>query len=158
MPYYIDIQNATDNPLVMNEEELTSLASLALRDYQKDAELTVRFVSPEEISYLNHTYRKKVGTTNVLAFPSHLPANIQLECPFLGDVIICPQVLFDESKTLKKSIEAHWSLIVIHGILHLLGYDHIKDNDASIMQAIEVRLLAELGYTNPYDAEGNQLE
>jgi probable rRNA maturation factor len=76
----------------------------------------------------------------------------------LGDVIICPQVLFDESKQFHKTLESHWALIVIHGILHLLGYDHIKDDDAVIMQAIEIKLLAELGVANPYDTEDNQLE
>jgi probable rRNA maturation factor len=158
MTYYIDIQNATISPLAMNEEVITRLATLALRDHQQEAELTVRFVDPEEITYLNHTYRKKDKPTNVLAFPSELPDEIELECPFLGDVIICPEVLITESKELNKTLEEHWSLILIHGILHLLGYDHIKDEDAIVMQAIEIKLLSELGYANPYDAEGNQLE
>ncbi|HHF7365305.1 TPA: rRNA maturation RNase YbeY [Legionella bozemanae] len=158
MSYYIDIQNATDEPLPVSEEELTHLASLALRDYQKEAELTVRLVTAEEMIHLNYTYRKQNKTTNVLAFPSALPPEIQLECPLLGDVIICPQVLLEESKQLKKTLESHWALILIHGILHLLGYDHIKDDEAVIMQAIEIKLLAELGFSNPYDAEGNELE
>lgn len=158
MSYYIDIQNATDEPLPVSEEELTHLASLALRDYQKEAELTVRLVTTEEMIHLNYTYRKQNKTTNVLAFPSALPPEIQLECPLLGDVIICPQVLLEESKQLKKTLESHWALILIHGILHLLGYDHIKDDEAVIMQAIEIKLLAELGFSNPYDAEGNELE
>jgi probable rRNA maturation factor len=158
MTYYIDIQNATDEPLSMDEDQITRLASLALRDYKKEAELTVRFVTPEEITQLNLTYRKKDKPTNVLSFPSELPPEIQLEYPLLGDVIICPQVLLTECKELNKTLDAHWSLILIHGILHLLGYDHIKDDDAAVMQAIEIKLLAELGYTNPYDAEGNQLD
>lgn len=158
MTYYIDIQNATDDSLAMDEKQLTHIASLVLKEYPNDAELTVRFVTPQEITYLNNTYRKKNKPTNVLAFPSKLPEQIQLECPFLGDVIICPQVLLMESKELNKTLNAHWTLILIHGILHLLGYDHIKDDDALLMQAIEIKLLAELGYANPYDAEGNQLE
>ncbi|AWN74420.1 rRNA maturation RNase YbeY [Legionella anisa] len=158
MSYYIDIQNATNEPLPVSEEALTRLASLALRDYQKEAELTVRLVTAEEMLHLNNTYRKQNKTTNVLAFPSTLPPEIQLECPLLGDVIICPQVLLEESKQLKKTLESHWALILIHGILHLLGYDHIKDDEAVIMQAIEIKLLAELGFSNPYDAEGNELE
>ncbi|MGC1182216.1 rRNA maturation RNase YbeY, partial [Legionella sp.] len=67
-------------------------------------------------------------------------------------------VLLAESKQLNKTLDAHWTLILIHGILHLLGYDHINDDDAAMMQAVEIKLLAELGYSNPYDAEGNQLE
>ncbi|KTD00755.1 rRNA maturation RNase YbeY [Fluoribacter gormanii] len=158
MSYYIDIQNATNESLPVREDEIIRLASLALRDYQQEAELTVRLVTPEEMIHLNHTYRKQNKTTNVLAFPSELPPEIQLECPLLGDVIICPQVLLEESKQLKKTLESHWALILIHGILHLLGYDHIKDDEAAIMQAIEIKLLAELGFPNPYDAEGNELE
>ncbi|WP_454780873.1 rRNA maturation RNase YbeY [Legionella sp. WA2022007384] len=158
MTYYIDIQNATDESLPVSEDEIIHLASLALRDYQKEAELTVRLVTPEEMIHLNNTYRKQNKTTNVLAFPSSLPVEIQLECPLLGDVIICPTVLLEESQQLKKTLESHWALILIHGILHLLGYDHIKDDDAAVMQAIEIKLLAELGFPNPYDAEGNELE
>lgn len=159
MTYYIDIQNAADIPLPFKEKELIDLVSLALRDQQKNAELTIRLVNPEEMIYLNHTYRKQNKTTNVLAFPSALPDSIKLEYPLLGDVIICPQVLITESNELKKVLQEHWALIVIHGVLHLLGYDHIKEEDATIMQAIEVKLLAELGYANPYDTtEDDKLE
>lgn len=158
MTYHIDIQNATEEALPVSEEQLTQLASLALRDHQNDAELTIRLVTPEEMIYLNNMYRKQNKTTNVLAFPSNIPENIELEYPFLGDIIICPEVLLAESSQCNKSLKEHWSLILIHGVLHLLGYDHIKDDDAAIMQAIEIKLLAEIGYANPYETEGNQLE
>lgn len=153
MSFYIDIQNATDYSLPVNEELLSKWALLALRDHQKEAELTIRIVSSEEMCDLNNTYRKQNKTTNVLAFPTALPDSIQLEYPLLGDVIICPEVLLEESKQLNKSLEEHWSLIVIHGTLHLLGYDHIEEQDANIMQGIEIKLLAELGYANPYETE-----
>lgn len=158
MTYYIDIQNATKDHIPVNDAELTKLASLALRDHQNDAELTIRLVDSEEMVYLNNSYRKQNKTTNVLAFPSSLPEGIELECPLLGDIIICPEVLLEESKQYDKAITEHWSLIVIHGVLHLLGYDHINDDDARIMQSLEIKLLAELGYGNPYDIEGSNLE
>ena len=158
MTYHIDIQVATNESLPLNENELTQLASLALRDHQKDAELTLRLVDAEEMIYLNNTYRKQNKTTNVLAFPSSLPEGIELDCPLLGDVIICPQVLAEECLQFNKSLKEHWSLILIHGVLHLLGYDHIKEEDASIMQNLEVKLLAEIGYDNPYYIEENNLE
>jgi probable rRNA maturation factor len=158
MNYYIDIQNATDESLPISEDKLTRIAILTLRDYRKEAELTIRLVTVDEITQLNNTYRKQNKPTNVLAFPSSVPPEIQFDLPLLGDVIICPQVLVAEMKQLNKTLEAHWALIIIHGILHLLGYDHIKDDDAVIMQAIEIKLLAELGFTNPYDTEGNQLD
>lgn len=150
MTYFIDIQNATDATLPLTEAELTDLAITALQDHQTPAELTIRLVKPDEMIYLNNTYRQQNKTTNVLAFPSVLPDEIAMECPLLGDVIICPEVLVTESQELNKTLKAHWSLIVIHGVLHLLGYDHIKDDDAAIMQAIEIQLLSELGYPNPY--------
>lgn len=157
MTSHIDIQNAIEEPLPVLEQQLTDWATLALKDKQ-DAELTLRIVAPEEMIYLNHTYRKLNKTTNVLAFPSALPDNIELDFPFLGDIIICPEVLQEESKQLNKSLEEHWALIVIHGVLHLLGYNHIEDEEAVIMQAIEVKLLAELGYANPYKTEEYNLE
>lgn len=158
MTYHIDIQHATQTPPPVNDDALTKLATLALRDHQPDAELTIRLVDSEEMIYLNNSYRKQNKTTNVLAFPSALPEGIELECPLLGDVIICPEVLHDESTLYGKTLDEHWSLIVIHGVLHLLGYDHINDDDAKVMQELEIKLLAELGYGSPYDIEGSNLE
>lgn len=153
MTYYIDIQHASDNDLNLSDDDITKIAHHTLRDYRHEAELTIRLVACSEIQNLNRTYRQQDKTTNVLAFPSELPTAIQLDCEFLGDVIICPQVLLNESIELKKSFVEHFTLILMHGILHLLGYDHIKDKDAATMQAIEINLLAELGYANPYDIE-----
>lgn len=155
MTYYIDIQNATDNELPLSEQEITQLACLALEKRIDKAELTIRIVDEKEMLHLNSTYRQQFKTTNVLAFPCAIPKEIELENPLLGDVIICPQVLITESIDLKKSLKEHWSLIVIHGVLHLLGYDHIEDPDALIMQALEIELLTELGYQNPYNTEDN---
>lgn len=153
MTYYIDIQNASSHALPLSEATIRELAALALRDQTKEAELTIRLVDDEEMLLLNSTYRQLHKTTNVLAFPSEIPDVVELDCPFLGDVIISPQVLLNESLQLKKPLLEHWSLIVMHGVLHLLGYDHIEAKDAVIMQALEIQLLAELGYANPYNSE-----
>lgn len=151
MTFIIDIQQATTTPIPLSDQELTSLAILALTTRYSTAELTIRLVDEQEMTYLNATYRKKNKTTNVLAFPSTVPSHVSLDCPFLGDIIICPKVLEDESKALGKSLIEHWTLIVLHGVLHLQGYNHIQEEEASIMQALEIQLLAELGFTNPYD-------
>lgn len=157
MTYYIDVQNASTQTIPLSENELIMMAERALKGHQEHAELTIRLVDAEEMIYLNNTYRKQNKTTNVLAFPCSLPEGIDLECPLLGDVIICPEVLLTESESLHKSLKEHWSLIIIHGVLHLLGYDHIKDEDAEVMQQLEIKLLSELGYTNPYEIEGNEI-
>jgi probable rRNA maturation factor len=158
MTYYVDIQNAQEEEIPLSEEEITHLAIRAAQITQSSAELTIRLVTPDEMTHLNHTYRKKNKPTNVLAFPSEIPNIVALDCPLLGDIIICPKVLFEESIEQHKPIKEHWTLIVIHGVLHLLGYDHIKEEDATVMQAIEITLLAEMGYNNPYHAKEYDVE
>ena len=111
-------------------------------------EVTVRLVENSEMCELNREYRGKDSPTNVLSFPCDwdLPDEPRL----LGDIVIAVQVVNEEAKTQKKKMEAHWAHIVIHGLLHLLGYDHIDENDAEIMETLEKRILAELGYPDPY--------
>ncbi|WP_133127373.1 rRNA maturation RNase YbeY [Legionella nagasakiensis] len=158
MSYHIDIQHACDEPLPVADETLTQWAVLPLKPHKDSAELTLRFVDSEEMTHLNHTYRHKNKATNVLAFPVNLPQTIELEYPLLGDVIICPAVLKEESLIQNKPLTAHCAHIVIHGVLHLLGYDHINEEDTNIMQALEIELLAKLGFENPYKTEGNEIE
>lgn len=156
--YHIDIQQATDKQLPVTEGVLSAWASLALRDHINHAELTIRLVDENEMTYLNRTYRNQDKPTNVLAFPSDLPETLELEVPLLGDIVICPQVLEEESKKLGTPLLQHWAHIVIHGVLHLLGYDHLLENEAVKMQAIEINLLDELGYDNPYGSESGKDE
>ena len=158
MNYQIDIQHACEDNVPVSDETLTNWVKHTLSTQLDSAELTLRLVSRDEITELNHTYRKQDKATNVLAFPSNIPDNIVLDYPLLGDVIICPDVLLDESVALNKPLIAHWALIVIHGVLHLLGFDHIEDEDALIMQALEVKLLAQLGFDNPYPIEDHEID
>jgi len=160
MSYHIDIQHACDEPIPVSNATLRQWVQLTLEQHQKTAELTLRFVDRDEITHLNHTYRKKNQATNVLAFPANLPKGIELDYPLLGDVIICPAVLTQESETLGTTLIAHYAHIVIHGVLHLLGYDHIEETDADVMQAIEIKLLASLSFDNPYSdlTEGSEIE
>ena len=156
MNYYVDIQHACDSPLPVSDETLKRWVNLTLKSYRERAELTLRFVNATEMTALNSTYRQQNKVTNVLAFPATYPEDIELDYPLLGDVIICPEVLQEESQTLNTPLEAHWAHIIIHGVLHLLGYDHIEEKDADIMRPIEIKLLNELGYDNPY--KDNSLE
>lgn len=113
-----------------------------------EAEMTLRIVDEDEISHLNQTYRGKQGPTNVLSFPFEPPPGVEL--PLLGDVIICKAVVEREAAAQGKPLEAHWAHMVIHGVLHLLGYDHIEEVEAEAMEALEITLLNDLGYDNPY--------
>ena len=136
----------------------------AIQGENSDSELTIRIVSEEEISELNQTYRDKTGSTNVLSFPFEMPdfgfdeelGESQIEefdrmhIPLLGDLVICVAVVNREALEQKKSAEAHWAHMVIHGVLHLLGYDHIENIEAEAMETLEITLLSELGYPTPY--------
>jgi len=100
---------------------------------------------------LNHTYRGKDKPTNVLSFPFEAPPGIEL--PLLGDLIICRQVVEQEAQEQEKTLEAHWAHMVIHGSLHLLGYDHIEDDEAEEMESLETEIMLALGYPDPYISE-----
>ncbi len=133
-----------------SEEQLTLWASTALQGRTEfdEPELTIRLVAEEESQELNHEYRGKDKPTNVLSFPFEAPPEVPIE--LLGDLIICAQVVQDESIEQGKTAEAHWAHMVVHGCLHLLGYDHIKDDEAEIMEDLERQILATLGYPDPY--------
>lgn len=153
MKYLVDIQNECDSPLAVSVQTLENWTGLTLQAYKERAELTLRFVQPAEMTFLNFTYRKQNKPTNVLAFPATYPSDVELDYPLLGDVVICPDVLSEESQSSNTPLDAHWAHIVIHGVLHLLGFDHIDESEAEIMQAREIQLLQELGFANPYQTE-----
>ena len=158
MSDHLDIQHACEKKIPVSDETLTRWVQLVLPPNQQTTELTLRFVEQDEITDLNRTYRKQNKATNVLSFPSNLPSEIMLEHPFLGDIIICPAVLEEESVTLDRPLIAHWAHIVIHGVLHLLGYDHMEEQDTALMQSLEIKVLAELGFDNPYAIEDHSIE
>ncbi|MFT7559133.1 MAG: putative rRNA maturation factor [Flavobacteriales bacterium] len=120
----------------------------ALKSRAKETELSLRIVDRAEIQALNAQYRGKDTATNVLSFPTDLPA--ELELPLLGDIIVCAEVVEREATEQNKSLNDHWAHMLIHGCLHLQGYDHIDDDEAEIMEGLETRLLAELSIVDPY--------
>lgn len=122
---------------------------MGLRARSADSELTIRLVDEAEGRELNSTWRHKDYATNVLSFPADVPDDL-LDIPLLGDLVICVPVVAREAAEQGKALDAHWAHLVIHGCLHLLGFDHIDDEEADEMEALERELLAELGYPDPY--------
>ena len=111
-------------------------------------ECTVRIVELKESSELNEQYRGKTGATNVLSFPFESPIAIDID--LLGDLVICAPLVIEQAKQQNKSESMHWTHLIVHGSLHLLGYDHETDADANNMEMIECEVMNKLGYSNPY--------
>jgi probable rRNA maturation factor len=112
------------------------------------AQLTVRIVDEDEGTALNRDYRGREGATNVLSFPFAEP--FMLQPPLLGDVVICAPILVEEARQQNKSLQAHWAHLVVHGVLHLLGYDHEDERQADVMETLEMKILVQLGFADPY--------
>ena len=113
--------------------------------------MTVRIVDEAESHALNLNYRGKDRPTNVLSFPFECPDEVEL--PLLGDLVICRQVVEREAQEQDKPLMAHWAHMVVHGSLHLLGYDHIEDDEAEEMESLETQIMTELGFADPYLSE-----
>ena len=145
----IEVQRIIDSPSLPCDEELQLWVDLALLDYHQDTEILIRIVDTQEISDLNQQYRHKKGATNILSFPFEVPEGID-GLDLLGDLVVCAEVLEHEAKAQNKQLKDHWAHIIIHGILHLIGYDHINDADAIEMEAKEIHLLQQLTIDNPY--------
>ena len=145
----LDLQIATDdNQNLPTEEQIMQWLNVILPQFMDNAEITIRIVGEQESQQLNNTYRHKDKPTNVLSFPFESP--IEIEVPLLGDLIICKQVVEAEAKEQHKSLTAHWAHMIVHGCLHLLGYDHILDEEAEEMENIEIDIMQQLGFNNPY--------
>ncbi|MEO8402025.1 MAG: rRNA maturation RNase YbeY [Gammaproteobacteria bacterium] len=130
--------------------KLKRFATTALKNKIAACELTIRIVDKNEITELNNTYRHKNKPTNVLSFPFDMPDELDEEIPLLGDIVICADIIEEEAGAQGKTVEAHWAHMVVHGVLHLLGFDHEKNDDAEHMEAEEIKILASLGFSNPY--------
>lgn len=148
-------------------------------DAHSDVEVSLRIVSAEESRQLNRDYRGKDKPTNVLSFPmqmdeSHLPADLTPDDVFhaeagdatyseesvpgvqwqmLGDLAICAQVVAEEAQQQHKSLQAHWAHMLVHGLLHLQGYDHLEEDDAERMEQLEIQIMQQLGFSDPYQAD-----
>lgn len=123
-------------------------ATAALDGRRDRAEVCVRVVDEAEGAALNARYRGKAYPTNVLSFPAELPP--ELGVPLLGDLVLCAPVVLREAREQGKPAQAHWAHLTVHGMLHLLGFDHIDPDEAEAMEALERSILARCGYPDPY--------
>ena len=151
MSININIQNASTVKSLPTNEKIELWAKQALDKQHKDAEITLRIVDEEEGKLLNKNWRNKDYATNVLSFPA---GEIIEHAPnFLGDIVICAPVVEREAQEQEKEINAHWAHLIVHGILHLQGYDHEEEEEADKMESLEILILNKIGYTNPYETE-----
>ena len=150
----LDFQAEFEADNLPDFEQLNVWAQTALKDLKDNADLSVVIVGPEESQSLNLEFRGKDKPTNVLSFPFEMPEElIGLDddmANLLGDLIICAPVVEREAKEQNKPLEHHWAHMVVHGCLHLLGYDHIKDDEADIMENLERDILKRLDIPDPY--------
>ncbi len=144
----VDIQNGSDTAFIPDKQEFIRWVTIVTCEEKPDAEISIRIVDKLESQTLNKQYRGINKPTNVLSFPADFPEGVHI--PLLGDIVICAPIVELEAKAQNKTLEDHWAHMLIHGVLHLLGYDHIEDNEAEIMEALEIKYLAHLGISSPY--------
>ena len=148
----IDLQIACEQETGLpTAEQIEQWATAAVQPQSDEVEMTVRIVDEAESHALNLNYRGKDRPTNVLSFPFECPDEVEL--PLLGDLVICRQVVEREAQEQDKPLMAHWAHMVVHGSLHLLGYDHIEDNEAEEMESLEAQIMTGLGFADPYLSE-----
>lgn len=155
MPYQVDIEIASHSTRLPAAEdiEIWIAAALdgALEASGSEREISVYIVDEEESQALNLQYRQQDKSTNVLSFPADIPAEVGI--PLLGDLVICAPVVEREAAEQDKTLAAHWAHMLVHGTLHLLGYDHLDDIEAEAMEALETTILTQLHFRAPYKIE-----
>ena len=146
----VEVQRASDAKHLPTRARLTAYAEAALAGRRDGAGLVIRIVDEPESQALNRQYRGIDKPTNVLSFPFEAPPHVPSR--HIGDLVICAPMVEREAAEQGKPLEAHWAHMVVHGVLHLLGYDHQTDADAETMEGLEIAILGRLGFPNPYEA------
>ena len=157
MTVQVDVQNACNDDTAPEIPIVESWIGRAIdaSGHGGDTEVSVRIVDAAEIHALNSDYRGKDKPTNVLSFPAGDVAGLPADMPVpLGDVVICASVVREEAAAQGKAITDHWAHMLVHGTLHLLGFDHETETEAAEMEALETRILSEHGVADPYGASG----
>ena len=144
---HVELQNASSASFLPAPDQLQRWVEAAVK--RERAQIVIRVVDGAESAELNAYYRHKPGPTNVLSFPFEPPPGVATD--ILGDLVICAAVVEKEAAEQGKSLLAHWAHLVVHGVLHLQGYDHTEENEALTMESEEIALLDGLGFPNPYE-------
>lgn len=144
----VDIDNEVTDIACPSADNIEHWVKGALDQKTSDCTVAIKIINEAEMQALNHTYRHKSKPTNVLSFPTQLPEPLRGD--FIGDIAICAPVVQKEASAQNKAFDAHFAHLVVHGILHLLGYDHENEADATKMESEEVRILHQLGFDDPY--------
>lgn len=151
MSLTINIQRVVKSTVIPSDEAFSQWINAAQITTEKNAEITLRIVSAEEIQSLNRDYRNKDIATNVLSFSSEVPVGPELQ--LLGDIVICADIVAQEAHEFEKPLEERWAHMVVHGCLHVQGFDHIQSDEQEIMEKKEVEVLKALGFSNPYQVD-----
>ena len=153
MNVQVDVQQAADEPSALSNSDIASWVARAVAASGSDAsaELSVRVVDATEMQQLNREFRGKDKPTNVLSFPAGEIAGLPADAAApLGDLVVCASVVRDEAIAQGKALEDHWAHMIVHGTLHLLGFDHEDDDEAADMEGREIEILLTHGVANPY--------
>lgn len=148
MTILVDLQNDSEFADVPDPSDFCRWVSAALRSEPEQLEQTICVVDETQSRDLNRRFAGKDSATNVLAFPAESDF---LDYACLGDLVLCAPLVVAQARQQNKPVTAHWAHLVVHGMLHLQGYDHQNDAEANAMEALEVEILDTLGYTNPYN-------
>ncbi|NOX08059.1 MAG: rRNA maturation RNase YbeY [Gammaproteobacteria bacterium] len=144
----VEVQRVLDAIDLPSDEQLKVWVDAGVDQKYSGYEMVIRIVDETESASLNDRYRHKSGATNVLSFTADIPEGVDL--PLLGDLVICAPVVAQEAKEQMKGLSAHWAHMVVHGALHLQGYDHQDEEEAQVMELIEREVLEGLGFADPY--------
>lgn len=164
----LDVQNPYEYKSIPNDDELYTWVKAAIQNQNINSipdhnlSIVIRFVNIEEGKTLNQAYRYKKYATNVLSFPFEEPEftsdiselneviSKHLQQQHLGDIVLCENIVQKEAVEQNKTLKQHWAHLIVHGVLHLQGYDHLNDKDANLMESLEISILKSLGFDNPY--------
>ena len=151
MPLIINIQRVVNSTHLPTDKAFNQWVNAAQINAEQNAEITLRIVSTEEIQSLNNNYRNKDVATNVLSFASEVPVGPDVQ--LLADIVICADIVAQEAHEFGKALEDRWAHMVVHGCLHVQGFDHLESDERELMENKEIEVLKALGFSNPYQVD-----